>query len=256
MKKILILLLLFCILGCSNIDNEYNDFYNLIKKYESFDENKIYEYYEKYQETNNIILSLNLINHPNFYDITINDTNYDNIMLVNKHHPLSKDYIPNNLVKVEDISYIKRNNEIMLLEQETLNNLKLLFMDALTSNIELTLFSAYRSFEKQASLWTTDYSFADMYKAVPGYSEHQTGLAVDISTIQDGLLKTDTLAYNFLKNNAHKYGFILRYPKNKESITGYNYEPWHYRYVGNISTFIYENNLTLEEYIYNYIEIK
>ena len=144
----------------------------------------------------------------------------------------------------------------MVLNKEALENLKLLFLDAKMNNIDLTVFSGYRSFEKQASLWNSDYSFDDMYKAVPGYSEHQTGLAVDISTTNDGLTNNKTIAYNFLKENAHRYGFILRYPENKETITGYNYEPWHYRYVGNISTFIHQNNLTLEEYIYNNVEIK
>lgn len=256
MKKILILLLLLCISGCMRVDQEYKTFYNLIKNYQSFNENKLYEYYEKYSETNNIILSLNLINHPNFYQNKYDNPYYDDIILVNKHHPVPNNYIPKDLVKVEDINYIKRDNETMVLNKETLENLKLLFLDAKTNNIDLTVFSAYRSFEKQASLWDGDYSFNNMYKAVPGYSEHQTGLAVDISTTNDGLTNNKTIAYNFLKENAHRYGFILRYPENKETITGYNYEPWHYRYVGNISTFIHQNNLTLEEYIYNYVEIK
>lgn len=256
MKKMLILLLFILLCGCQKIDKEYHDFYNSIKDYQSFNEDLLYEYYEKYNETNNIILSLNLVNHPNFYNDSSNNINYDNILLVNKHHPLSKDYIPNDLVEVKTIDYINRTNETMLVNKEVLTNLELLFADALTQNINLTLFSAYRSFEKQASLWNNDYSFDDMYKAVPGYSEHQTGLCVDISTRNDGLVSNKTNAYNYLKANAKRFGFILRYPENKEAITGYNYEPWHFRYVGDISTFIEDNNLTLEEYIYNYVEIK
>ena len=144
----------------------------------------------------------------------------------------------------------------MMLDETALINLELLFMDAKSQNIDLLLYSAYRSYDKQLSLWKTTPTFDDLYKAVPGYSEHQTGLAVDISTIDDGLTNNKTKAYEYLEKNAYKYGFILRYPKDKTNITGYAYEAWHFRYVGNISTFIYENNLTLEEYIFNYIEIK
>ena len=127
--------------------------------------------------------------------------------------------------------------------------------DAKKSNIDLVLYSAYRTYEKQASLWNNPFSFDNMYLAVPGYSEHHTGLAVDVSTLGDGLTKEKTAAYIYLKENAHRFGFILRYPEGKEKITGYSYEPWHFRYVGEIAEFIYENNLTLEEYVYNYIAI-
>lgn len=255
MKKILIILLFF-LTSCKNIDKTYDDFYSQIKKYESFDKDLIYQYYESYQKTNNLINSLNLVNHPDFYNTKSSTYLYDDIILVNKNHPLPSNYIPNDLIEVKDINYIKRENEQMLINNEVLEHLTALFMDAKTNNIDLCLFSAYRSFEKQASLWHEDYSFDNMYKAVPGYSEHQTGLAVDISTSYDGLTSSKTIAFDFLEKNAYKYGFILRYPKNKEQITGYNYEPWHFRYVGDISRLIYENNLTLEEYIYNYVEIK
>ena len=127
--------------------------------------------------------------------------------------------------------------------------------DAKKVGVDLVLYSAYRSYEKQESLWTTEFSFENMSLAVPGYSEHHTGLALDISTTGDGLTKEKTKAYTYLKDNAHRFGFILRYQEGKEKITGYNFEPWHYRYVGEIATFIHENNLTLEEYIYDYIAI-
>ena len=89
-----------------------------------------------------------------------------------------------------------------------------------------------------------------MCSAKAGHSEHQTGLAVDISDIS---LNYDnfgnTKEFNWIKDNAHKFGFILRYPNNKTHITGFKYEPWHYRYIGiSIATYIYENNITLEEY--------
>ena len=92
--------------------------------------------------------------------------------------------------------------------------------------------------------------YADMASARAGHSEHQTGLAVDIADLSlDYDNFESTKEFNWIKKNAHKYGFILRYPKAKFHITGFKYEPWHYRYVGvNIATYIYQNNLTLEEY--------
>ena len=89
-----------------------------------------------------------------------------------------------------------------------------------------------------------------------GESEHQSGLCVDF--IQNGKLELEnsfekTRAFEWLTKNAHKYGFILRYPKNKEEITGYTYEPWHFRYVGiDAATVIYEDNICLEEYLAKY----
>ena len=90
-----------------------------------------------------------------------------------------------------------------------------------------------------------------MYSARPGHSEHQLGYAVDINTVQEKF--KNTKEYAFLKDNAYKYGFIERYKEGKEFITGYGYEPWHYRYVGiDAAKIIYENDLTLEEYLLLY----
>ena len=90
-----------------------------------------------------------------------------------------------------------------------------------------------------------------MSSARAGHSEHQTGLAVDVSNSSlDYDNFESTKEFYWMKNNAHKFGFILRYPKASFHITGFKYEPWHYRYVGiKIATYIYKNNLTLEEYL-------
>ena len=89
--------------------------------------------------------------------------------------------------------------------------------------------------------------------AKPGHSEHQTGLAVDImGSNNDYNLFAESKEFEWMKNNAYKYGFILRYPEHKENITGFKYEPWHYRYVGkDVAKYIYENKLSLEEYFSN-----
>ena len=92
--------------------------------------------------------------------------------------------------------------------------------------------------------------YADKCSARPGHSEHQTGLSIDVmGSNNDYNIFDKSKEFKWMKDNAHKYGFIMRYPKNKEYITGFKYEPWHYRYVGiDTAQKIYENNITLEEY--------
>ena len=97
---------------------------------------------------------------------------------------------------------------------------------------------------------------ADLSTARAGFSEHQTGLAIDILTYNVTLSNfEETDAFKWLSSNAYKYGFILRYPKGKEDITGYEYESWHYRYVGvEIATQIFEEDITFDEYYAYYLE--
>lgn len=171
------------------------------------------------------------------------------LLLINKENPLDNNYIPSNLTPITYVDYIVRENESMLLDQDVLRAYTLLYNDASKQGLSLTIFSGYRSFEKQQTLF--EKSKNESYVAKPGFSEHQSGLAIDISRRDIGLTTNFmyTKEYKFLKDNAYKYGFINRYPKEKEKITGYPFEPWHYRYVGNeIAEYLYLNNLTLEEY--------
>lgn len=125
--------------------------------------------------------------------------------------------------------------------------------------INLTAFSTYRSYDYQVGLYNRyverdGQAAADRYSARPGHSEHQTGLAFDIGEVgQEQHFASSSFANTkggkWLAKNAHNYGFILRYPQGKEGITGYMYESWHYRYVGNdLAKKIYNQNTTLEEY--------
>ena len=121
--------------------------------------------------------------------------------------------------------------------------------------------SAYRSYTNQETLYNRyvqkDGSIkADTYSARPGHSEHQTGLAVDVhNTVLPYTSFDKTNEFTWMKENAHKYGFILRYPKDKTNITGYDYEPWHNRYIGvEHATYIYENNITFDEYYIKYLD--
>ncbi len=254
MKKIFyILIFLLLLSSCNQITP--NPFYNIIKDY-PHDSKRLSEYEKAYQETNNIIHAINKVNYPNF--LTPNSTNFpamkkNNILFVNTNYNLKNTYIPKNLVKIDNVDYIKRENQVMQLDEETLNAYQELFKASLLDNLYLIIYSAYRSYEYQEELYNKE---PNDYVAKPGASEHQTGLAIDIGTTNTGLTAyfDNTLESMWLEKNAHKFGFILRYPKDKENITGYPYESWHYRYVGKeIAEIIYINNLTLEEYFYQYI---
>ncbi|MBE7003626.1 MAG: D-alanyl-D-alanine carboxypeptidase family protein [Ruminococcaceae bacterium] len=120
--------------------------------------------------------------------------------------------------------------------------------------------SPYRSYDLQEYLYESYVSAhgqdeADTYSARPGWSEHQTGLAVDVAVRGESYGDFEgTSECEWMKAHAHEYGFILRYGEGVEYLTGYMYEPWHYRYVGvEAATYIYENDLTFEEYYYYYV---
>ena len=166
-------------------------------------------------------------------------------------------YINNILVANKDFGIPKNfasglNDELL----EAFNQMK---SDAKEEGIILNIRSGFRSYETQETLYNNyiardGLEKASRYSAKPGYSEHQTGLAIDITTedttISIGDWFNDTKQAEWLYNNAYKYGFILRYPKGKEHITGYKYESWHYRYVGiEHSKNFAMNDLTLEEYL-------
>ena len=131
--------------------------------------------------------------------------------------------------------------------------------EAKLSGYNLVAFSTYRSFDYQGQLYeryvgNDGQEAADRYSARPGYSEHQTGLAFDIGEehFEQHFAREsfgETEAGKWIAVNAHKYGFIMRYPQGKENITGYMYEPWHFRYIGDLAEEVYEANVTLEEYL-------
>ena len=179
-------------------------------------------------------------------------------ILVNKSHPLTEDDIPLDLVPV-DVPFDYTGKDMRnYLRAPAAEALKRLFDAAEAAGLDLIGVSGYRSYERQKEIYennliTTGKIHTMRYSAPPGASEHQTGLAMDISTPSIGseLIQAfeDTPEGKWLKDNAHPFGFILRYPEGKEKITGYAYEPWHYRYVGPaLAVWLYENGLTLEEY--------
>ncbi len=265
LKKLFLIMLwcgnLFLLIACKKsylITNNTDDFLNIIKDYQSFNEEFYDLYYQEYQLTNNIILSLNKVNYPDFflnkYDFP--SFNFEGGQFVNKNYYLAASYIPKNLVPVT-INKVNRKGETMLINKEALSAASKLFDDAKSKGLNLVVFSAYRSFIKQKELY--DNAKDKSYVAKAGYSEHQTGLALDIATLDTGLsiYFENTAEYLYLKNNAHLFGFINRYPKDKTMLTLYPYESWHFRFVGkSLAQKLYDENLTLEEYIYQYVELK
>lgn len=172
-------------------------------------------------------------------------------ILVNKNNKLDKNYVPTDLELI-DINYAYENK---YLRKEAKKMFEKLSKDAKKEGYRIVATSTYRDYDYQNNLYNyyikeKGKKYADMCSARAGHSEHQTGLAVDVAGSNDSYDDfEDSIEFNWMKENAHKYGFILRYPKGKEKITGFKYEPWHYRYIGiDIATEIYEKDITLEEY--------
>lgn len=186
------------------------------------------------------------------------------LALVNKEFALPDHYAPEDLVRPKvPFSFGDIDIEKSYMRKEAADHLELLFNAAEQAGIEIFAVSGYRSYERQVDVFAAKANqvgeqAAATVVAVPGFSEHQTGLAMDISSrsINLELIEKfeETKEGKWLAENAHKFGFILRYPKGKEEITGYQYEPWHFRYVGiEVATTMFEKDLTLEEY-FNLVE--
>lgn len=179
--------------------------------------------------------------------------------LVNKYYFLPENYIPNDLVQPNvEFSFGDLSLEKAYMRKEAAVALERMFSEAKNSRIELVAVSGYRSYRRQKSLFNAEVNHVGEEKAVqavalPGTSEHQTGLAMDIGSKSTDFHLTEGFATTkegkWLEKNAHRFGFILRYPKGKEGLTHYEYEPWHFRYVGiEAATTIYNHKWTLEEY--------
>ena len=185
----------------------------------------------------------------------------DYSVIVNKENKIKENYLNKvNLIKTEDIC-----GEEVLVEEKSYEAYTRLKDFLKEKNIEIGIESAYRDYKYQDSIYQEyiekyGMEYADKYVAPPGYSEHHTSLAIDIGIKVNGVFQDDnnTLMeqedkYRIIHKYLKDFGFILRYPKGKEFITGYPYEPWHIRYVGKfIASIINDNNLTLEEYKNNY----
>lgn len=227
-----------------------NDYFKIshIDRYNSFEEKSDYD-------TKDIVMYVEIGLDKEFYTEINEVDNYDNILvLVNKFNKLPKNYSATDLITLE--GKYSSNNQKM--KGDAAKSMKSMIDSAKADGLSMKVISGYRTESLQNTLFTNStkrngLAHALIYSARPGHSEHQTGYAADINSVQESFANTEQ--YTWLCENAYKYGFIERYPKGKEFITGYGYEPWHYRYVGvEVAAKIYTEKITFEEYAVKYLD--
>ena len=221
--------------------------------------------YQDYHKLNSNLSVSDVVTRVNLnldlpYYTNTKETKYLNTFytLVNKYNYLRDDFVPNNLVEMTT-PYSK---EGIYLVEEARDNFYKLVDKAKEEGLTIRAISAYRGYTYQKRLYdkyveADGVNKADTYSARPGFSDHQTGLAIDVdNTISSFENFTNTKEYQWMLDNSYKYGFILRYPSGKESITTYQFESWHYRYVGlKLAKKIKASNLTFDEYFTRYLAL-
>ena len=245
------------------LQTEYNkDIITLLNEKYFMEKNlkKYLKYLNKSDRTfTDVVAIVNVgADHDWYTNTKKSDLSKGNLMLTNKFYSLDNTYNSDNMVSVSN-NYSYGENQ--MLTEDTFNAFLNMWNAAKKENLNLIINSSYRSYEDQEEVYkyyksTLGEEAADKRAARPGFSEHQTGMAIDIQTYGS---KTSTFEefdeFKWLSKNAYKYGFILRYPKDKEYLTGYEYESWHYRYVGKeAAKYIHENNITFDEYYAYFIE--
>lgn len=248
------------------VNNDYEDFKKIsnfkmenIDRYISYKSKKLDLSYE------DVVTYVNIGLDYSFYDfVNSANTNLGTSILVNKYLKLDSNYEPNDLEEVDSKYFINGNNNVRFLRKEAKIAFEKLSNDSIANGTPVYGQSGYRSYNKQNELFNNaikkdGYEIAINDTAKPGHSEHQTGLTIDVSSTKSGNMLNfeKTKSFEWMNDNAYKYGFILRYPKNKSHITGFIYESWHYRYVGiDIATDMHNNysDLTYEEYFYKFLD--
>ena len=236
----------------------YDDFIN--EKYFMFKHLKTYvDYYteDSDQTITHAVAMVNVgANKDHYTDVKKTDTSKDELILVNKYNQLPKDYAPEDLTDIS-VQYCYGDNEV---SNEVYQKYISMYNAAKEEDLYLIITSAFRDYEFQDQLWnqyakSQGEEWADSVAARAGHSEHQTGLTLDIVTYNSHMNDFEnTDEFKWLQKHAHEYGFIMRYPKDKEDITGYDYESWHYRYVGvETATKIHELGITYDEYYAYYL---
>lgn len=205
-----------------------------------------------------VVTHVNIGLHTPFYSSvkTISDPN-NLLVLCNKYNTLTADYKPFDLTLMN----VKYASSGQYMRKEAVEAFYKLSDAAKAAGHTIIAVSTYRSYDYQSKLYNSyvaskGQAQADLSSAKAGTSEHQTGLAVDVTAgaIADYTKFGETPSYQWAKENIHNYGFIIRYPENKTNITGYKTEPWHFRYVGvETAKLVYESGLTYDEYYVRYI---
>lgn len=247
------------------INSDKNEFLiSLIKeKYylkKNLDRYLTFESSHKSYTPTKIVAIVNTNNDYDFYEHDIDtDIAKDYLMLTNKFYNLKKDYIPNDLVDISNKYYYGSDHKT---RKVVYDNFISMWNAAYEEGIYLIVDTSYRTYETQKRVYdsykdTRGTDYADEIAARPGYSEHQTGLALDIFSKDNPLISNfkGSASHTWLLENAYKYGFIERFPEEKEDITGFASEAWHYRYVGiDAATYIQDNDITFDEYYAYFIE--
>ena len=204
-----------------------------------------------------VIETVNIgLDRPFYENVDVIVYPHELLVLVNKYNKLPSGFAQAALVEVGK-SYRSNDGKTYYLTKIAYDNYKIMADAAKAAGLSMQIVSAYRTEDYQRNLYndrlnSTGRANADNYTARPGHSEHQTGLAVDIGTTKGTFEYTSEFKWS--QAHAHEYGFIMRYPKGKEWITGYSYEPWHYRFVGKeAARVIHIEGLTYEEYYAKYV---
>jgi len=247
-----------------NLINEIvsDEFMNVVIKEYIYDIDKYLEVdifkeenYERYKAYFNgsydkTILYVNIGLDKEYYeDVKITNT-FSNTMLVNKYNGISEDFKVSDLVQISSECSVDSEN---YLSKEAATAFEKMCLDARGQGYSIYANSAYRDYQTQTDTYNKYFdlygqSYVDKYVTKPGFSEHHTGLALDVKSGNSSIFK-DSKEFEWMKNNCYKYGFIYRYQESKVDITGIASEPWHYRYVGiDASKYIYDNNISFEEY--------
>ena len=232
------------------------EFYSL-----SYAKLKYYDRYVKYssetgEDEETTVLFVNLSMDTDDYVNPVKTSAFSIDMLVNKHYKLDEDFVPDDLVEF-DQEYC--NDEVQEGNREAVVAFKNMYEAAKKEGLGLVINSSYRSYQDQENICNTfkdlyGEGYVTKYVALPGFSEHQTGLAFDIGSTSSKVF-AESKEYEWMKENAYKYGFILRFTKSNAYITGFRSEPWHYRYVGKkIAKYIYENDISFEEYYAEFLD--
>lgn len=218
--------------------------------------NRYLEFQKKYTTFSpaEVVKRVNVNLDYDFYDYdNKSDIGKDILVLVNKFYHLESDYDPSDLVNVNNKYFYGSDHK---LRKDAYQAFIKMWDAAKEEDIYLIITSSYRSYESQVKAYdnikdTQGTTKADKVVARPGYSEYQTGLALDIFSKEDINAKdfSTTKTYTWLIDNAYRFGFILRYPTGTSDITGFMDDTSHFRYVGvEAATYIYENNITFDEY--------
>lgn len=245
----------------SSSDDEITVAFKQAKYYLATNLDRYLAYAENYPDlpVETVIRYINSnLDYEYYTHVTDSDLTKETLMIVNKYHKVSQNYVPDNLITIEN-NYGGNGKSI---QEVAYPSYKEMYDAALQEGLHLSVSSAYRSFSYQQGLYNNyvaqnGFEEAETFSARPGYSEHQTGLAIDFCTSACRNLGDfeGTKEFYWMKENSYKYGWILRYPEEDVKITGYTYEPWHYRYVGmEAAKIIHDNNLTYEEYYAYYVE--